>query len=135
VQSDFDSFGTCLKDAGYIEPKEGNYYALGFPAANTTANKIVRDNGGTCDDTNFGFPAFKKVAGKSMAVADLSNVSPVAGDFTNGFTSPQVSNTGEAFLAGAIGTISSDTGKTEASNNDTWAIDENKNLKHVRTGY
>ena len=135
LQSDFDSFGTCLNDAGYVEPKDGNYYALGFPAANTTANGIVRANGGTCNDTIYGFPAKKKVAGVVMAVADLGSVNPVATVFVNGFTAPQVSNTGNAFLAGAIGTISSETGKTAAANNDAWGIDENKTLKNVRKGY
>lgn len=134
IQSDFDSFATCLTDAGYIAPTEGNYYALGFPAANTTANGIVRANGGTCNDAaTFGFPAKKKVAGLVMAVADLSNVVGVG--FTNGFTAPQVSNTGNAFLAGAIGTISTDAAKTANTANDTWGIDENKSLKHLRTGY
>lgn len=133
LQSDFDAFGTCLTDAGYVEPKDGNYYALGFPAANATANAIVVANGGTCNTTGFGFPARKKVAGMMMTVADLSNV--VGSGFTNGFTAPQVSNTGNTFLAGAIGTISSDAAKTANTTNDTWGIDENKTLKHLRIGY
>jgi type IV pilus assembly protein PilA len=134
IQSDFDSFATCLTDAGYIAPTEGNYYALGFPAANTTANGIVRSNGGTCNDAGtFGFPAKKKVAGLIMTVNDLGSV--VGAGFTNGFTSPQVSNTGNAFLAGAIGTISTDSTKTANTTNDTWGIDENKSLRHLRTGY
>jgi type IV pilus assembly protein PilA len=136
IQSDFDAFGTCLTDAGYIAPKGDNYYALGYPAANTTANTIIRSNGGTCNDPGtFGFPAMKKVAGVAMGVNDLANVNPTAGSFTNGFPSPQVANTGAQFLAGAIGTVSSDTGKTTNGQNDTWAIDENKTLRHVRTGY
>lgn len=136
IQSDYDSFATCLGDAGYTPPKAGNYYAVGFPAANLTANQIVRDNGGTCvDDKGFGFPAYRKVAGISMAAADLSGVKAVASDFDNGFSSPQVSNTGDAFLAGAIGTISSDSGKTGNNENDAWAIDENKILRHVRKGF
>lgn len=133
IQSDFDSFATCLTDAGYIAPTEGNYYAVGFPAANATANNIVRSNGGTCNDTGFGFAAKKKVAGLSMGVTDLTNVVGVG--FTNTFTSPQVSNTGNTFLAGAIGTISTDSNKTANTTNDTWGIDENKSLKHLRTGY
>jgi type IV pilus assembly protein PilA len=135
IQSDFDAFGTCLNDAGYIEPKDGNYYALGFPAANATANNIIRLNGGTCNDTNFGFAAKKKVAGVAMTIADLANVNPPSGAFANGFVNPQVANTGAQFLAGAIGTVSSDAGKTSNSQNDTWGIDENKTLRHVRTGY
>lgn len=135
MQSDYDSFATCLLDAGYTPPKAGNYYAIGFPAANPTVNQMVRDNGGTCADTGFGFPAFKKVAGVSMVEADLSGVTANAADFDNGFTTPQVSNNGDAFLAGAIGTISSDSGKTGNSENDAWAIDENKILRHVRKGF
>jgi len=135
LQSDYDSFATCLLDAGYTPPKAGNYYAIGFPGANATANQIVRDNGGTCADTGFGFPAAKKVAGLSMAETDLSGVTANAADFDNGFNTPQVSNTGDAFLAGAIGTISSDSGKTGNNENDAWAIDENKILRHVRKGF
>jgi len=136
LQSDFDSFATCLLDAGYSPPKTGNYYAIGFPAANPTVNSIVRDNGGTCADTGFGFPAFRKVAGITMAEADLTGVTVQdATDFENGFTTPQVSNNGDTFLAGAIGTISSDKGKISNSENDAWAIDENKTLRHVRKGF
>ena len=136
MQSDYDSFATCLSDAGYTGPKAGNYYAIGFPAANTAANQIVRDNGGTCADSDFGFPAFKRVAGITMVETDLSGVTVQnSTDFDNGFTTPQVSNTGDAFLAGAIGTISSDSDKTSNSQNDAWAIDENKILRHVRKGF
>jgi len=136
IQSDFDSFATCLTDAGYVAPTTGNYYAVGFPAANTTANTIVRNNGGTCTDAGtFGFPATKRVAGQMMVVTNLSSVTAMPSDFKNAYTAPQVSNTGNAFLAGAIGTIATDAAKTAPTTNDAWGIDENKTLKHLRTGY
>jgi len=136
LQADYDSFATCLADAGYSAPKSGNYYAVGFPIANGTANQIVRDNGGSCQDAaGFGFDAKRKVAGIAMTAGDLSNVQANAADFDNGFSTPQVSNNGDGFLAGAIGTISSDLGKTGATENDAWAIDENKILRHVRKGF
>ncbi|RLA64977.1 MAG: hypothetical protein DRQ88_10030 [Epsilonproteobacteria bacterium] len=135
LQADYDSFATCLLDAGYSPPKGGNYYAIGFPAANPTANQIVRDNGGECEDEGFGFPAEKKVAGLNMVETDLSGVTAESDDFDSGFTTPQVSNNGDAFMAGAIGTISSDSGKTGNSENDAWGIDENKILRHVRKGF
>jgi type IV pilus assembly protein PilA len=131
IQSDFDSFATCLKDAGYIAPAQDNYYALGFPADVVAANNIVIANGGTCNTGNFGYPAKKKVGNVAMQITDLSSVSPLG--FTNGLAAPTVAATGSAFAAGAIGVI--DTSKILATAADAWAIDENKTLKHIRTGY
>ncbi len=142
IQSDFDSFATCLKDAGYVPPTKDNYYALGFSAENATANGTVTSNGGTCTAGQYAFPANKKVANVAMDIAKLSSVSnPDTSKFATGagtsssLSAPGVTNNGDAFFAGAIGTISSDAGKTAESGNDTWGIDEKKQLRHIRTGY
>jgi len=48
LQNDFDSFATCLPDAGYTFSTANNFYAIGFAAENATANGNVTGNGGTC---------------------------------------------------------------------------------------
>lgn len=132
LQSDFDSFATCLGDAGYVAPKD-NYYALGFPAAGGGI-AIVTSNGGTCTNTNFGFPASKKVGSSPpMTATDLSSVAAPSPAFANGLTTVGVKADGSGFFAGAIGNI--DTAKTGVALNDQWGIDENKALKNTRKGY
>ena len=137
LQSDFDSFATCLTDAGYVAPKADNYYAVGFPAAGNGITTVVA-NGGTCTNTGFGFPANKKVGtAAAMVATDLASVAaPVlkAGEtFAGGITTCSVKADGSSFFAGAIGNI--DSGKIGVALNDHWAIDENKSLKNTRKGY
>ena len=35
LQSDYDSYASCLTDAGYVAPTGNNYYAIGFKSDNT----------------------------------------------------------------------------------------------------
>jgi len=134
LQSDFDAYASCLTDAGYLPPKGGNYYAVGFPASDTGGISTVTSNGGTCTGGagNTGGPSNKTVAGKSAADGDLgfTIIKTTAGlsQSTN-----SVEADGLGFVAGAVGYIDSD--KAKANVADIWAIDENKNLVHDVVGY
>jgi len=124
LQSDFDAFGTCLQDAGYIFPAANNYYAVGFAATNATANAIITNNGGVCAATGFNGGAVKRAYGSAAATT---------ANLTAQIATAVVSNTGDTFQAGAIGNVSPD--KTTAATWDQWTIDENKTLLHKVTGY
>jgi len=134
LQSDFDAFAACLSDAGYIPPAGGNYYAIGFKAADTGGIATVVANGGGCTGGagNTGGVAAKTVAGKTATDTELgfTVVKTTAGlsQATN-----SVEPDGLGFVAGAVGYIDSD--KSKANIADIWAIDENKNLVHDVTGY
>ncbi len=131
LQTDFDSFGTCLIFAGYVDPSVGgnNYYAVGFPATNAAANGIVTANGGAgCGAAGFGFAGSKIVAGNSAAVADLGRVGPVSGVAAN------VANDGSTFRVSAIGPISPDSAAAVAQYSH-FSIDENKSLVIEFFGY
>lgn len=142
LQTDYDSFGTCLADAGYVSPNGAwdaatpssgsNYYSIGFSAANSTPNQIVRDNGGTCTNTQYGAPAFKKVGGQRTTVANISTIAVSnMGDGTQ--TAPGVDAQGGYFVAGAIGYVDSDNITT--ANASKWAIDQDKILREINKGY
>lgn len=126
LQSDYDSFATCLQYAGYIGPTAGNYYAVGFGATNANANGRVIDNGGAGCNTSpadtWGWQGNKRVAGQ--VVEPVTSLSGITG---NG-----VPNSGDTFLAGAIGVISPDFSSVGKS---TWSIDENKVLTELKKGY
>ena len=134
LQSDYDAYASCLGDAGYIPPKGGNYYAVGFPAADTGGTQTVVDNGGTgcVAGTDNRGEAAKTVAGKKAVDANLgfTIVTTTAG-LSLGTNSVEAD--GLSFVAGAVGYIDSD--KAKANVADIWAIDENKNLVHDVTGY
>jgi len=124
LQSDYDAFGTCLEEAGYIFPTANNYYAVGFAAANSTANQIIIDNGGVCPSVTFSGGATKRAYGATPATkANLTSV----------ITTAVIPNEGDQFIAGAIGNISPDV--SVAANWDQWTVTENKVLSHTRIGY
>ena len=162
MQSDYDSFGTCLTDAGYSFPADGNYYAVGFATDQPgTANKIVRDNGGSCDasgqnmETNplMSVNGRKTVGGvkadlsylEAISISDagtptsgtcpneanLDNANPNGEGVVGG--NPTVHPQGAYFIAGASGPI--DTDNKNAPKASKWAINENKTLKEVCRGY
>lgn len=144
LQTDFDSFGTCLGDAGYVTPtgawdataptQGSTYYAVGFSATNGTANQIIIDNGGVCGATQFGAGAFKKVGGVRMGVANIATINPSGRNMGDGAqTAPGVDNAGGFFVAGAIGVL--DSTKTAAGDADQWAIDQDKQLYQINVGY
>lgn len=146
LQIDFDSFGTCLGDAGYVSPNSlwdaavptsgTNYYSIGYSEANTTPNGIVIANGGQCADSEYGVPASKTVGGERTAVTDIAQVSFTVGTLADGsgLTAPGVNSSGGYFVAGAIGYIDSDS--TDAIGDaDKWAIDQDKQLKMLNRGY
>lgn len=123
LQTDYDLYGTCLAFAGYIGPTTGNYYAIGYNAANDTPNSDIRANGGsdcTAADS-FGWPGNKKVGGATATVANLALVTPA------------VANDGSDFKAGAVGVISTDF--NTAATGSQWTINENKVLLEVQKGY
>ncbi len=146
LQSDYDSFGTCLEAAGYLSPNGAwdagvpatgnNYYSVGFPATNATPNTIVNDNGGagTCPATKFGAPAFKKVAGVRTTVANIGVIA-VPADMGDAGTpaNPNVTNDGGYFVAGGIGYIDVDNVTTATASQ--WLIDQNKFLREINRGY
>ncbi|GAB4405953.1 MAG: hypothetical protein OHK0056_04200 [Bacteriovoracaceae bacterium] len=126
IQNDYDSFATCLTDAGYAAP-QNNYYAIGFAGANATANATVTANGGTCSSI-YAYPAAtnRKVGNTYALVADL----------TAQCATCTVPNTGDTFLAGAIGNISPESKIVgDKTKWDRWTINENKVLNHTVTGY
>ena len=45
VEAEYEAFATCLTFMGYTPASRG-YYVVGFGANGTTANTIVKDNGG-----------------------------------------------------------------------------------------
>jgi type IV pilus assembly protein PilA len=117
MQSDFDTFATCLTDGGYVAAARG-YYVVGFSADNTTANGNVTLAGGACANGQHQFAPTVTVR--------VNNDAAVVGDLA-GATVP---NTGDTFTAEAVGIISADNG-----GNDTWNINENKNLTHPTVAY
>ncbi|EQC51350.1 type IV pilin protein [Bacteriovorax sp. DB6_IX] len=147
LQTDFDAFGTCLGSAGFVSPtgswdatnptQGSTYYAIGFAAANATANGIVRSNGGAtaCTDLQFGVEAFKTVGGSRMEIGDLAFAIPAAANMGGGTstTAPSVDDDGGFFIAGAIGVLVSD--KNTAALADKWAIDQDKQLLQINVGY
>lgn len=133
LQADFDAFASCLGFAGYIPPSGGNYYAIGFPAADAGGTATVAANGGTgcAAGAGNGGPANKTVAGKKAADADLGFTIVQTTQFT--LATNSVEPDGLGFVAGAVGFIDSDSAKANVP--DVWAIDENKNLVHDVFGY
>lgn len=142
LQSDFDSFGTCLAFAGYSAPTRGNYYALGFSAQNAIADGLVDGAaGGTACGTDGAASATvaanRNVAGigTSVALADIGNgLIPVdiAGTPADK-TGVGVGDKGDWFIIGAVGIINS-SATVVATDSDKWIIDENKSLVNVQSG-
>jgi len=117
IQSDFDSYATCLTDGGYVRAARG-YYVIGFSADQTTANGNVTLAGGSCGNGQHQF--------SPTTILRVNNDFAVVGDLA-GATVPA---TGDTFIAEAVGIISADNG-----GNDTWNIDENKSLTHPTVAY
>lgn len=145
LQSDYDSFGTCLSDAGYVAPNSGNFYATGFSVDASTENNVVVLNGGTCANGQFQYPGSKRVGGVAAAATDLASIVPAIDStkWTNQLnTSGGISTltaTSAYFIAGAIGPIDADNtgGITGGAggNASMWAINENKSLQELNKGY
>ncbi len=135
LQSDYDAYASCLRDAGYIPPQNGNYYAVGFGTGDTGGSATIVANGGACTTGagNTGGDANKTVAGKKATQS--ANLGFTIVRTTAGLTlgTNQVEADGLAFVAGAVGYIDSDSAKANVA--DIWAIDENKNLVHDVQGY
>lgn len=143
LQSDYDAFATCLEDAGYIAPTDGNYYALGFAADNANARQIVIDNGGTCTNTSSSssgtqhqFDGNKTVGGFKASASDISSIGLASlqpSENAAGFTTPAVDDNGSYFIVGALGAIDSE--NNTAATASQWIINENKLLKEIIKGY
>ncbi len=142
MQADYDTFASCLQDAGYTPPAGQNYYSVGFNEDETgaaEANAIVTNNGGVCNAGQHQFAAQKIVGGSVTVVGDLGTAIPAASQFANGLATPKVEDVaangvGSAFVAGAIGYISPDSAAAIA-NASYWIIDENKDIRQVQRGY
>lgn len=117
LQSDWDSFGTCLLDMGYLPPGRG-YYVIGFEAE-SAANANIVDNGGECQSgQSLQTPTKQvKVGGKISAKADLPTDSEVPAD-------------GSTFKVGSAAYIS-----TDSADPDQWSINQDKNLVQEQRGY
>ena len=118
LEMEYDSYATCLENAGYTAPKKNNYYAIGFKQANATTNKSVSDAGLECPNTGFQFDGNKGTRGKIAKGSDLP-----ADALVNGATE---------YKAGAVAIL--DAEKT-GTNADKWTIDQDKDLRHVKVGY
>lgn len=122
LMSDYDGYGTCLAYAGYAGPGTNNYYAVGFDAANATANAQVRGNGGNgCTDADtFSWPANRSVGGFTAAASDI----PAAA---------VVNNAGTTFTAIAIGAIA--TSNNTAATASQISVDQDKAFVEINQGY
>ena len=125
ARADYNHFGTCLSDLGYIPAGKG-YYLVGFGADATVANSNIRDNNGLCNSgQNIQSPI--RVFSVRGHPADSRNFTA---NSRKGFTvEPAVSTDGGSFTAGAIGRISADVAKF-----DSWTINDNKLINHVQVG-
>ena len=140
IQTDYDTFATCLAEMGYSSPNlawlgatptaQGgvkNYYAVGFAADNATQNADVVANGGVCvDATSYAVPSGRIIAGKRLTMADFDAASVVV-DATS-------------FVAEAIGIVDSSSptvcGTRQAAGcADNWTINQDKILIHRIIGY
>ncbi|MFT6068834.1 MAG: type IV pilus assembly protein PilA [Bacteriovoracaceae bacterium] len=125
--SDWDSFGSCLVDAGYVVAARG-YYAIGFSAAAGTENGNINTNAGiTVCSSTFQLAPTSVVSVNGTAVA-ATNIAAANSE------TPVVSSGGDAFIAQARGHISPDVDGSAATN-DVWHIDENKRLAPMQIGY
>lgn len=137
LQSDYDSYGTCLLDAGYTAPK-GNYYAVGFGTEVSAINTRVAANGGKCVDGQFQFPGEKQVGGALIPASSLNAVAFAATDWPSGLTALRVNTEGSSFVAGARGAVDPEFRNATQGAADAlslWAIDENKALTEFDRGY
>lgn len=116
LQSDWDSFGTCLADMGYLSPARG-YYIIGFTAA-STANANIVSNGGLCASAHTLSPTTThvKVNNTTSKTSDIPATSKVPAE-------------GNTFEVAAVGVIS-DSGTV-----DTWTMNQDKNLSQTIRGY
>tara|TARA_Y100001954_G_scaffold195145_1_gene210946 strand:- start:14679 stop:15209 length:531 start_codon:yes stop_codon:yes gene_type:complete len=118
LDNEYDSYGTCLENAGYSAPKKNNYYAIGFKQPNATANKNITDAGLNCPNTGYQFDANRGSKGNVAKGTDLPNDALVNG--------------GTEYKAGAVAVLDSE---KKGPNADTWTIDQDKDLRHVKVGY
>lgn len=141
LQSDYDSFASCLTDAGYTPPADNNYYAVGFTAEATAANAIVSNNGGLCQTGQFSFAGRKQVGGAAIGVAAIGSINTSTLNNTptsdTALNTPNVDDTGSYFTVGAAGAIDPDRRLSDdsLSNMSEWALNENKTLTEIQRGY
>jgi type IV pilus assembly protein PilA len=120
--SDWDNYGTCLDYMGYSVAVRG-YYIVGF-AESSAANAIIRTNSGNSSATGCVNTFFQLEPDTQISVVGATSAS------TDIPATAIVTNTGNAFIAAAVGRISSDTARI-----DTWTINQDKSLIHVIKGY
>lgn len=119
LQSDYDTFATCLDFGGFARPAN-NYYAIGFDAQDAALEGDV--------DARLGNAACTGSAddgGHYVSVRGTGG--PATGALTN-FGGMNI--TSALFIAGAEGNISAD-----EANTDQWTIDQEKTLTNVQVGY
>ncbi len=127
LMSDWDSFGSCLVDAGYVVAARG-YYMVGFSAVAAVNADINTNAGVTVCASTFQVQPALVVQVKSTGLA-ATNIATAAGD------NPIVAADGSTFIAQARGHISPDKVAATATDNDVWHIDENKTLGPQQIGY
>ncbi len=126
LQSDYDSFATCLDFGGFAEPKN-NYYSVGFTGRDAGLDAAV--------DGRLGNPACtNSVDDGGHYLAERGTGGAAAGAVgAYGAATPigrNVSISSDEFVAGANGNISAD----EALE-DQWVIDQEKQLANAQVGY
>jgi type IV pilus assembly protein PilA len=157
MQSDYNSYGSCLQYAGYNPHADsaGRYYGVGFEANNAAANTVVTDaGGGGCAATNrYYFPPGKCVRSGSVASTDLggtcgnivgveatqSGTIPTGGLCVGGAAFGTIGANSctvieSAFVVGAVGFIDARKALAVASL-DSWTLNSNKNLIQTQAGY
>ncbi len=117
LQSDWDSFGTCLSDMGYIAPARG-YYIIGF-TGESAANANIVNNGGACSNGSYFLTP-------TTTHVTVNNTKSKAGDIP---TTSKVPTTGNTFEVAAVGVIS------DSGTIDTWLMNQDKNLSQKVRGY
>jgi type IV pilus assembly protein PilA len=118
---DFDTYAVCLVDMGYnpVTEYKARYYAVGFLGDNTAVRGIASNNGNNCTGTG-GFSAGKSVGGTTGLASSLSSTATLP-------------NTGDTFVAGAVGPI--DTSNLSTALQSKWTINQSKLLTASTRGY
>lgn len=124
LQSDYDTFATCLDFGGFAEPKN-NYYSVGFTARDAALDGDVDARLGNAACTGSVDDGGHYLAERGTGGAPAGAVTAYAGA-----TVGAVAITSDEFVAGANGNISAD-----EANEDEWVINQEKQMENATVGY
>ena len=130
----FNHYATCLEDANFeLSNAQNRHYAIGFANENTAANSLVVGSGGECANGGYQYPASNHFSGQLVPASALSDIDSSTSDAGAGITTPGVLNTGEAFVAGAIGYIFP--GNITTATASKWTINHEKQIMEINPGF